>query len=378
MSGKQLSKETELLFLLSRVSPDSSVLEKAQALIPNLNRDSFISLSIKHGTAALIYKNLLKLKDIPQGILNKFESIYNNSLRSNILMISELDRLIDRLNKTGIEIISLKGATASEKIFEDIALYPSGDIDILVKLKDIDSVREFLESEDYKLNDTGFDEYREFFIKELYHISLSNGRYTIEPHWNLFFRYFETPPEFWWEESFTVSSGDREYRFLSPEKNILYTSFRLFSKGFVYLRFLVLIVEIIRHYADEIDWNKLFGYAKEYKFENVLRVTMKLSSDILGAPVPENYAKVQGLRAKVINRRVVQMVLKEGAAHPVNKVLFMFLRDDLSGALKVFSRRLFPSTGEIVSRYRLSPGSDKAVAYYILNPFFLLTRKHQR
>lgn len=376
--SKHLSRETELLIFLSRVNPEASALEKAQVLISTLNWDSFTSLSIKHGTSALIYRNLLKLKDIPQVVVDKFRNIYNNSLRSNILMVSELDRLIEGLNRAGIEVISLKGATASEKLFGDIGLYPSGDIDILIKVEDVGKVKEFLKSEGYSLNDTGFDEYREFFIKELYHISLSSGRYTIEPHWNLFFRYFETPPEFWWEESFTVSSGDREYRFLSPEKNILYTSFRLFSKGFVHLRFLVLIAEIIRHYADEIDWNKLFEYARKYRFENVLRVTLKLSRELLGAPGPEKYFVMKGMRVRVLYQRALKMVLQEEDVHPLNKVLFAFLKDDVTGAFKVLFRRLFPSMGEIISRYKLSTGSVKAKVYYILNPVMLMMRKHQK
>ena len=293
-------------------------------------------------------------------------------------MVSELDRLIEGLNRAGIEVISLKGATASEKIFGDIALYPSGDIDILVKVEDIDGVRQFLEAEGYTLNDKGFDEFREFFIKELYHISLSNNRYTIEPHWNLFFRYFATPPEFWWEESISVTSGDRGYRFLSPEKNILYTSFRLFSKGFVYLRFLVLIAEIIRHYADEIDWNKLFEYARKYRFENVLRVTLKMSHNLLGSPVPPKYTLIERLRTKILYRKALKMVLREDVVHPLDKILFAFLRDDLSGAFKVLFHRLFPSMGEIVSRYKLSTGSVKAKVYYILNPVMLMMRKHQK
>src|SRR4030042_6089053 len=320
VSEEYPSKETDLLFLLSRVSSEASALEKAQALISTLNWDSFTSLSIKHGTSALIYKNLLKLKDIPQVVVDKFRNIYNNSLRSNILMVSELDRLIEGLKKAGIEIISLKGATASEKIFGDIALYPTGDIDILIKVEDVGKVKEFLKSEGYSLNDTGFDEYREFFIKELYHISLSNGRYTIEPHWNLFMRYFISPPSFWWEESITVSSLGRQYKFLSPEKNILYTTFRLFSKGFVHLRFLVLIAEIVRHYADEIDWNKLFEYARKYRFENVLRVQLKLSRELLGAPVPEKYFVMKGMRVRVLYQRALKMVLQEEDVHPLNKV----------------------------------------------------------
>lgn len=378
MSEEYPSKEKDMLFLLSRVSPEASDIERAQALITTLNWDSFIALSIKHGTSAIVYKNLLKLENIPQVVTDKFQGIYNNSLRSNILMVSELDRLIDGLNKTGIEVISLKGATASEKIFGDIGLYPSGDIDILVKVKDIDRVRRYLESAGYKLNDIGFDEYREFFIKELYHISLSNDRYTIEPHWNLFCRYFTTPPDFWWEESVTVSSGGREYNFLSPEKYILYTSFRIFFKSFRSLRFLVMVAEIIRYYRNEIDWDKLFAYAREYKFENVLRVVLRLSSQLLGASIPVEYIEIKRFRVRVLYRCAYTMLLRGEDPHPFYKALLIFLKDDLSDAFRVLFRRLFPSMGEIVSRYRLNEGSGKAKAYYILNPVMLLMRKHQR
>jgi hypothetical protein len=295
-------------------------------------------------------------------------------------MVSELDRIIEGLSKRGIEVISLKGATASEKIFGDIALYPSGDIDILVKIKDIDETRKFLESEGYQLNDVGFHEYRDYFIKDLYHISMSNDRYTIEPHWNLFFRYFTTPQEFWWEESIEVSSGGKNYRFLSPEKNILYTAFRLFSKGFTHLRFLVMVAEIVRYYHNIVDWGKLFAYAKECKFENTLRLVMRLCHEFLGAPVPYQYTDITSLRAKVIYRRAEEMVFIEEDIHPLNKALFAFLRDDVMGTVSVLLRRLFPSMGEIVSRYRLTAGSGKAFAYYtyyILNPIMLLKRKHQ-
>lgn len=376
---KNQSREIKLLLLLSRVDPEATVFEKSQALInQTFNWDFFTSFSVKHGTSAIIYKNLSRLKNIPQITIDKFRGIYNNVLRSNILMVSELDRIINGLNKTGIEVISLKGTTASETILGDIGVYPSGDIDILVRVEDLDRAVEFLEAGGYKSNDVGFDEYRKFFIEELSHINLSNGRFTVEPHWNLFMRYFTAPPEFWWDESIIVSSGSRKYRFLSPEKNILYTSYRVFNKGFIHLRFLVLIAEILRHYKEEMDWDKLLNYARRYKFENVLRVTMKLSYELLGAPVPKKYTDFKKFRAQVLYKAANKMVLRETSAHPLHKALFAFLRDDLSGAFRVLLRRLFPSMGEIVSRYKLTANSSKAVAYYILNPIMLMMRKHQK
>lgn len=377
---KHINRETKLLLLLSRVGPDRHVCEKAQDIIDSsINWDIFTSLSIKHGMAGIVYKNMVKLNNIPQYLVDKFRGIYNNLLRSNILKVSELDRIIDMLNKKGIDMISLKGAATAEKILGDIGSYPSDDIDILVKVRDIDKVRKILEADGYKLNDAGFDEYKNYFIKELYHINLSKRSFTVEPHWNLFMRYFVTPPEFWWKESITVSSGDREYKFLSPEKNVLYTSFRLFSKGFGHFRFLVLMTEIIRYYKDNIDWHKLFEYARRYKFENVLRVTMKMAHDLLGAPVAPEFAKLSTLRTRILYRRALRVMLSEGdLAHPLDKAAFAFLSDDLAEPPRVLLRRMFPDIGEIIARYRLTPGSGKAILYYLLNPILLMMRKHQK
>jgi hypothetical protein len=339
--------------------------------------DSFFSLASEQGVSGLVYKNISKMQNVPEEVLARFQNAYRSILRNNILLAAETDRLIDLLAARGIEVIPLKGTVTAELIFGDLGLYPSGDIDILVPMKDISMVKDMLEADGYHLKDRAFNEHKEFFLQELYHISLSSERFTVEPHWNLFMRYFTAPPEFWWEESITISAGERRYRFLSPERNILYTSFRNFYKGFTPLRFLVLTAAIISHYKDEIDWEKLFGYAETFHFENVLRVNLKLCKDFLDAPIPSQYACIKGQRIKMLYRLITKMVLSANDIHPLHKAGLLFLRDDLKGISRILLRRLFPPMGEIVSRYRLTPGTGKAVAYYAFNPMLLLLKKHR-
>jgi hypothetical protein len=84
LSKKNLPIKAELLFLLSRLDIDVSEQNRIESIISNIDWDYFTPITIKHGVSAIIYKNLLKLKNIPQDILIKFEHIYNNCLRSNI------------------------------------------------------------------------------------------------------------------------------------------------------------------------------------------------------------------------------------------------------------------------------------------------------
>jgi hypothetical protein len=93
--------------------------------------------------------------------------------------------------------------------------------------------------------------------------------------------------------------------------------------------------------------------------------------------VPYQYTEIKSLRAKVLFRRAEEMVFIEEDIHPLNKALFAFLHDDVTGAVGVLLKRLFPSMGEIVSRYKLPSKSGKAIIYYILNPVMLLLRKRR-
>jgi hypothetical protein len=374
-----LNKETTLLLLLSRVKPGKSALVRAQALIDaGIDWDFLIKESARHGTANLIYRNLSGLERIPETAAGRLNRLYNFTLRGNIRLAAETERLMDGLSAGGLDAIVLKGPVTSEAVFGDIGIYPSGDIDFLIKVRDIDAAREYFESVGYSLNDAGFDSHRDFYIRELNHMSLSNAMYTIEPHWNLFFRYFTAPPEFWWEETISAESDSRRYRWLSPEKNLLYNAFRTYFKLFDQLRFLVLFSELIRHHQNEIDWQKLFSHAKLYRFESVLRVMLKLAHDLLGAAVPEEYTELKQLRQRMLYPRVRRMALEGDKSHALNKVLLASLRDDFSGFLRVMGRRLFPSMGEIISRYRLTGISGKAIGFYVLNPVLVLMQMHQK
>jgi len=377
MHKRGAAREAELLFLLSSSDPGLSMIGKAQFFMQHIRWDSFFSLAAEHGVSGFVYKKLSKMQNIPEEVLARFQNAYHSILLNNVLLAAETDRLVDLLASRGIRAIPLKGTVNAELIFGDLGIYPSEDNDILVPMKDIGMVKEIFEGDGYHLKDRGFNEYKDYFLKELYHISLSSSCFTVEPHWNLFMRYFTASPEFWWEESVTVSLGERRYSSLSPEKNILYTSFRNFYKGFTPLRFLVLTAAIISHYKDAIDWEKLFGYAGTFHFENVLRVNLKLCKDFLHAPIPSEYACIKGQRITMLYRRISTMVLSADDIHPLHKAGLLFLRDDLKGISRILLRRLFPSMGEIVSRYRLTPGTGKAVAYYAFNPMLLLFKKHR-
>ena len=139
-----------------------------------------------------------------------------------------------------------------------------------------------------------------------------------------------------------------------------------------------MVAELIRCYHDEIDWEKMLAHAGRYKFENVLRIVLMMTARFLGAPVPVEYSAVKGFRRRALYKVSVRMLFSVAGPHPVHKMALAFMRDDQAGPFKVLFRRIFPSMGEIVSRYRFSSHAGKAVLYYIGNPLFLILRRRPR
>ena len=76
---------------------------------------------------------------------------------------------------------------------------------------------------------------------------------------------------------------------LEPEKYLVYLIFRLFDHQFSLLRFMVLTAQFINSKHDEIDWQKVVGYAERFKMTRLVYFVLKLLRELLAANVPEKY-----------------------------------------------------------------------------------------
>jgi len=151
--------------------------------------DKFINLCYSHGVFPLVYnsiKNFQKL--IPEDILKKLKYINMDIVKQNMLMTSELIRVIKLLEDNGIEAISFKGPTLSRMAYGDITLRQYVDLDILVKKVDLKRTinlllkNSFLSSKSLDLFDN------ELYLeidKDFTLINKKNG-VNLELHWNIF------------------------------------------------------------------------------------------------------------------------------------------------------------------------------------------------
>ncbi len=166
-----------------------------------------------------------------------------------------------------------------------------------------------------------------------------------------------------------------EVKSLNPEHYIIYAVFRLFDHCFSPLKFFIFISGLLSKYEREINWGKLFFYARFYKMERLLIFTLKLLNELFSTPCPDIIMEKRISGYDFLKRKVIMNIFKENKKTHFNMVIFSLLLDSPLDYVRLISRRIFPEPSEIRLRYGLPMNSRKIYAYYLVNPILVLIRK---
>ncbi|MBU1195112.1 MAG: nucleotidyltransferase family protein [Proteobacteria bacterium] len=348
---------------------------KILAEAPHICQDTVYSLASANGVAGFIYKNAEEFNLFSEKINLALQSAYKQTALKNMLMLKETLAVSKLLSDNEIPVVPLKGSSASDLIFNDFGVYPSGDIDILVPFTKLGKAKDILcRYADYSPVQ-GIEE--QDLISSHYHLNLKKKYILLEIHWTLTKRYFSIPHDFWWQGAEPFEWNTVPVFKLSIENYILYNVFRLYDHCFYPLRFFSLLAGIITHHYADINWEKLLDSANRYKMYTLVVFTLKLMNDILQTRIPETM-----IQKKIMGYLFLKSLVLSGFFSGIQKqhgrmlfyTLLLVKPETLAGILL---KRLFPSKGELRLRYNLPGNSKKIYLYYILNPFLLLFKKQE-
>jgi hypothetical protein len=329
-----------------------------------------------HGLAPLMHVNTRSFHEIPTDVRDILKKNYLYAMRRSLQMASELAVLMGQFDTAGVNVVQLKGITNAVEIFRDTALYPSADIDIMIRREDIRLVTDVMKGLGYRttkdITDYYLGRYNEVhFLKKAkiavdFHLSLSNKRY------------FEIPEDFWWENLREIPMNGSTYKILSKENNLLFASIHMFSHGYSTLKFLVSFSEMFRLYKGNIQWKKLTSDALRFNAYKNLMLSLILAYKLLKAPVPEDIIRqmdIQSFKTKRIIHAIERNIFKNNVS--LSKIMFLLTIFQYS-TVEVIQRMfkwLLPPLEEISVRYGIPVRSGKIYLYYLLNPFLLLKFK---
>ena len=351
-------------------------MQHVQALITSssrpLNYEGLLQLANLNQVTPLMYKNLAAHHIVPEEVMQGFRAQYALNLRRNALHLEETLSILDMLHRSGVSAIPLKGSFAAETLLGDMGLYPTADIDILVRQGDLKKAGESLIAAGYDRS-TSVSEQDQ--LSGSYHLYFHKGSTIVELHWNLVRRYFEAPPSYWWEDAAKMQFRGMTLSCLSQEKYLLYLIFRLYCKAFMPLHHVVLMPALL---GDYFDWEKFMRSTQLLRMKRLAVFTLKLMHDLLHINVPEGIIKKNIAGYKFLKNAVISGFINPEVRPHLQMLLFLTLLDTPLDILKVLIRRLFPPTSEIRLRYNIPPRSLKILPYYLLNPFLMLFKKTTR
>lgn len=113
----------------------------------------FISLVIHHRVHPVVYRYLQSLEQdiVPREVLNTLRQVYRRNSVNLVNQTGEMLRVINGLESEGLKVLILKGAPLALRLYGEISLRPSRDIDILVDPSELDRAGRILENAGYSL-----------------------------------------------------------------------------------------------------------------------------------------------------------------------------------------------------------------------------------
>lgn len=287
-----LSNEVKLLLRYMNVENDKHHPRGSRSVLSKkLDWQKVLRLARQNEIAALFYHNLQKtgLEDlIPTKIRHEFEKSYFGINFQNICYFEELKRILLLFSNSGIEVIVLKGMALTNKIYGNAALGPMADIDILVKIQDIDQVEKLLTSSGYMINQSWHQ--KEWYRENHHHLApfySPNGIY-IEVHYDLL------PPRIAihleidkvWQRAKTERIDRIDTKILCTEDMLIHLCLHLYVSTCVgRIKHLVDIAQFLRYVKEDIDWDMVEKEASKNHFIDYIYYSLYPARHLLGARI---------------------------------------------------------------------------------------------
>jgi hypothetical protein len=288
------SVESEWSLLLAACSLSSGRVDSSpeifrQSLRRPLNWTSLLQLAEYHGVVPILYQALSSVSsEVPSTSLALLKQRYETNLHRTLFLARELIRILDHFDALGIDVLPYKGLALAEMLYGDIALRHAGDIDLLIRPRDLSRVKAALKEVGYSphllLNEA---EERAYLVSG-YECAFDSalGRNLLEVQWALQPRFYavDFDMEAMFHRAITVSVAGRNMK--TPVTKDLFLILSLHAAKHVWGRLIWLcdIAQILKSPA--LNWNWIGETAQSLGIQRILQVTLVLTNRLLGATIP--------------------------------------------------------------------------------------------
>jgi len=248
----------------------------------------------EHGVRPLLYRSLSTFCPdiVPESVLEDLLGFVQTDVARNMCQNAELLRLLDGLKERGIPAIPFKGAVLASWAYDDPALRESGDIDIVIRKRNLREAMSFLVTQGYRTrapqlqdaivetDDDDFDRYLRF--------DRTDGLASVDLQCSLeapHFSFTLDDDELW---NHTISRrfvGQTVSSFCAEDLLILLCVHGTKDVWFK-LKWICDIAEFVER-GRELNWDHLLRRATRLRARRKVLLGCVLAYELLGARVPE-------------------------------------------------------------------------------------------
>ncbi|HZV58855.1 MAG TPA: nucleotidyltransferase family protein, partial [Candidatus Eremiobacteraceae bacterium] len=338
--------------LLQCASPHSD-LSILSALLREVSWPALLAEAERHGIISLLASSVARVEQnlAPPEFAQKIQQLHRAQVLAALQMTAELFRLIDQFRDAGLDILLVKGPSLALRAYGDTGARQYGDLDFLVRQKDILRATELMISAGYQ---------PEIPVKAL-NAQKIPGQYVfvriaapllVELHTERTMRYFPRglPIEEFFARQQYVSIDGHQIPTLAIEDELILICIH----GAKHLWERLSMVADVAAFIDRqtsLDWERAFVTARAVGAERMLDTGLLLASNLLDAALPQNVqARLQSDRsASQLAAKIATWLPSGGQASPglFSRALYRIrMRGNVVSGLGYLLRLTFSPTQE--------------------------------
>jgi hypothetical protein len=270
--------------------------------------------ALEHGVLPLLCSRLKELEYglLPQQEMAHFQEFFKAHSRGNLIMVSELVKVLRLLKSANIPAIPFKGPVLAVQAYGDVCLRQFADLDLMVRRDDIQKVAQLLGGHGYRLWYAFTPAQEKSHLKRACEFTFLpvQGIASLDVHWRFAADYFTTrlSPFNLFDGHETVLLEGHAVPALPADIMLLYLclhgTFHLWPK----LSAVWDVAKLIDA-TPNLDWQRLLHMATAAGLRRTFLLGLGLAHDLMAANVPAEIAAavagdrfVQTLREHVMMR----------------------------------------------------------------------------
>ncbi len=277
---------------------------------------------IDEGLAPMMFYHCRKLgilSYLPEPARKIVSRIYQETFLINSHFIKILGELGETLERQGFKIIILKGASLLNYVYQDIALRPMEDIDIMVQPKNLQALKKILKEKGFNPDSVYPDTFKKGILHIDLHIDLLSS-HRIKSRKETMNIHFD---DIWGKAVRMEQYGACIYR-LSVYDNILSLLSHLLKHGYRRLIWFLDIKEIIEH-EGEVDWQKMIKHFRNADAERLMLYYLILAKSILGVSADEDILDALGKKdLSFIEKQILGLVMADAQPGMFTNILWLY------------------------------------------------------